>query len=144
MKAIIITLFLAILSSASENKDAIRAQIIEKILSNVSMNEVITIWSDNKELIAEFKKNSNLITTVNCEKATIIVIENKENLHGDACKNKPIFVLNYNLLKDIPNSFGAFFWKKGRPNIVIIEPRIESQNIKVSKELNAYIEEKVW
>lgn len=144
MKAIILTLFLVILSSASENKDVMRAQIIEKILSNISINEVITVWSDNKELIAEFKKNSNLITTVNCEKATIIVIENKENLHGDACKNKPIFVLNYNLLKDIPDSFGAFFWKKGRPNIVIIEPRTASQNIKVSKELNAYVEEKVW
>lgn len=144
MKAIVLTLFLVILSSASENKDVIRAQIIEKILSNIYINEVITVWSDNKELIAEFKKNSNLTTTVNCEKATIIVIENKETIKHDACKNKPIFVLNYNLLKDIPNSFGAFFWKKGRPNIVIIEPRTASQNIKVSKELNAYIEEKVW
>lgn len=144
MKAIILTLFLVALSSASENKDAIRAQIVEKILSNISINEVIAVWSDNKELIAEFKKNSNIITTLNCEKATIIVIENKENLHGDACKNKPIFVLNYNLLKDIPDSFGAFFWKKGRPNIVIIEPRTALQNITVSKELNAYVEEKVW
>lgn len=144
MKTIILTLFLVILSSASEDKDVMRAQIIGKILSNVSINEVIRVWSDNKELIAEFKKNSNFVTTVNCEKATIIVIENKENLHGDACKNKPIFVLNYNLLKDIPDSFGAFFWKKGRPNIVIIEPRIESQNITVSKELKAYVEEKVW
>lgn len=144
MKAIIITLLLTASLLASENKEAVRAQIIEKILSNISIGRAKIVWSDNKELIAGFKKNGDLTTAVNCEKATIVVIENKENIQPDACKNKPVFVLNYNLLKDIPESFGAFFWKKGRPNIVIIQPRTESQNITVSKELTAYVEEKVW
>jgi hypothetical protein len=36
------------------------------------------------------------------------------------------------------------FWKKGRPNIVIIEPRIKEQNISISKKLDIYKEEKIW
>ncbi|MDD5210903.1 MAG: hypothetical protein PHV62_00680 [Sulfuricurvum sp.] len=144
MKAVSIILFLTIALFASDNKDIMRAQILEKIILNISINETITVWSDNKELLAGFRKSNHLIISDICDKATVIIIENKKELNDDTCKNKPIFVLNYNLLKEVPKSFGAFFWKKGRPNIVIIESRIKSQNISVSKELNAYIEEKVW
>ncbi len=144
MKTVSIILFLTIALFASDNKDIMRAQILEKIILNIYINETVTIWSDNKELLAEFKKSAHIVTTDSCAKATIIILENKEKIHDDACKNKPIFVLEYNLLKEVPESFGAFFWKKGRPNIVIIEPRIASQNISVSKELKVYVEEKVW
>lgn len=144
MKAIILTLLLAFSLFASDNKDAIRAQIIEKIISNISIHEVITVWSDNKGLIAEFRKSSNIITTDDCDKANIVVVEDAKNIEDEDCRNKPIFVLNYNLLKDIPESFGAFFWKKGRPNIVIIKPRTLSHGIVVTKELEAYVEEKIW
>ena len=55
-----------------------------------------------------------------------------------------IFALNYNILYDFNNAFGAFFWKKGRANIVIIEPRAKKLNILISKELEEYTEERVW
>lgn len=144
MKAIVITLILAFSLFASDNKDVIRAQIIEKIISNISIQDVITVWSDNKELIATFRKSSNIITTDDCDKANIVVVEDAKNMEDKNCKNKPIFVLNYNLLKELPESFGAFFWKKGRPNIVIIKPRTLSHGIRVEKELEAYVEEKIW
>jgi hypothetical protein len=47
-------------------------------------------------------------------------------------------------LKEIPKSFGSMFWKKGRPNIVLIESRIKEQKISISKELEIYIEERIW
>jgi len=144
MKRLIIALLLVFPLFASDNKDVTRAQIIEKIISNISINEVITVWSDNKELVAEFRKSSNIITTDDCDKANIVVVEDAKNIEDEDCKNKPIFVLSYSLLKDLPESFGAFFWKKGRPNIVIIKPRTISQGITVHKELEAYIEEKIW
>lgn len=144
MKTIILTLFLTISLFASDSKDVLRAQIIGKIISNLSINETITIWSDNKELIAEFKKSNHIITTDDCDKANIVVVENAKTVENKDCKNKLVFVLNYSLLKDVPESFGAFFWKKGRPNIVIIKPRALSQGITIAKELEAYVEEKIW
>lgn len=145
MRAFIITLFLAVASFASEDRVDIKAQILEKIFSNITIDQTITVWSDNKELLEEFKKNSYLIVTDDCAVATLIVVEEKKSIEDDEnCRDKPIFVLNYELLKNIPESFGAFFWKKGRPNIVIVEPRTELQNIRVSSELDAYKEERVW
>jgi hypothetical protein len=52
--------------------------------------------------------------------------------------------LDYYLLDKIPQSFGAFFWKKGRPNIVFIKPRLKQQSLELSSELKPYIEEQVW
>lgn len=145
MRALILFLFFTIASFASEERVDIKAQILEKILSSISIDETITIWTDDEELLLEFKKSSFLILTDECAVATLIVVAHKKNIQdNEDCKNKPIFVLNYELLKDIPESFGAFFWKKGRPNIVIIEPRTQLQNIIVSSELDAYKEEKVW
>ncbi|MDY0124501.1 hypothetical protein [Sulfurimonas sp.] len=145
MRALLIVLFLAVASFASEERIDIKAQILEKIFSNISIEKTITIWSDNDELLEEFKKSSYLIVTDDCAVATLIVVEEKKSIEDDEdCRDKPIFVLNYELLKDIPESFGAFFWKKGRPNIFIVEPRTELQNIRVSSELDAYKEDKVW
>ncbi len=145
MKTLIILLFLTIASFASEERVDIKAQILEKIFANIYIDKTITVWTDNPELLEEFKKSSYLIITDNCAVATLIVVEEKKSIEDDEnCRNKPIFVLNYELLKNIPESFGAFFWKKGRPNIVIVEPRTELQNIRVSSELDAYKEEKVW
>ncbi|MBE0513608.1 hypothetical protein [Sulfurimonas sp.] len=144
MRALILFLFLTIASFADHRVD-IQAQILEKVFSNVSINETITIWTDDEELLLEFKKNGFLSVSDNPAVATLIVVAHKKNIQDDEdCKNKPIFVLNYELLKDIPESFGAFFWKKGRPNIVIVEPRTELQNIRVSSELDAYKEERAW
>lgn len=144
MRALLIFIFFGFILHASDNTNHLKAQILEKIFLNIFINDKITIWSDNKELLSEFKKSSGLIITDGCEKATIIVIENKENIKKEECQGKPIFVLNYNHLSDLSSSFGALFWKKGRPNIVIIAPRIKSQNITISKELNTYLEEKIW
>ncbi|MGE4397791.1 MAG: hypothetical protein AB7D34_10165 [Sulfurimonas sp.] len=145
MRALLIVLFLAVASFASEERIDIKAQILEKIFSNISIEKTITVWTDNDELLEEFKKSSYLIVTDDCAVATLIVVEEKKNIEDDEdCRDKPIFVLNYELLKDIPESFGAFFWKKGRPNIVIVEPRTELQNISVSSELDAYKEDRVW
>lgn len=44
----------------------------------------------------------------------------------------------------MPQSFGALFWKKGRPNIVIIAPRAKERAIEISQKLNEYVEEKIW
>ncbi|MCK9455231.1 MAG: hypothetical protein WCY51_00395 [Sulfurimonas sp.] len=145
MKASILLLILVITLFAREDRVDIKAQILEKIFSNIHVDSGVTLWCDNKHLLEELKKSSYLIITDECAVATIIVVESRESIENDEnCKNKPIFVLNYELLKNIPESFGAFFWKKGRPNIVIIESRALFQNIRLSKELESYKEEKVW
>ena len=143
MKIFISILFLILVTSASEQKYAIKAQILEKVFANISIGKDFIIWSDNKELLFELKKSKNFTTSINCENATMIILEDKKNLEKN-CINKPIFVLEYNLLSEVSQSFGAIFWKKGRPNIIILSTRAKKLSIDISQKLNEYVEEKVW
>lgn len=142
MRLLLISFLSVLLLSASDvNHQQVR--ILEKIITEISIDKEISVWSDNKIILDELTRHGKLKITDNCTDANILILEKKENLINE-CKSKHIFVLNYNFLTNIPQSFGALFWKKGRPNIVIIESRITTQNIRVSKNLNPYLEEKVW
>ncbi len=143
MKIFFLSIFLALFLFSNENKETIQVEILENIFKNISLGKKIVIWSDNKKLLHEFDNKAHFSTTQKCHMASIIVLEDKKNLKEDFC-DKAIFVLNYELLKEIPKSFGSMFWKKGRPNIVIIESRTKEQNISVSNQLDMYLEEKIW
>ncbi len=141
MRILLISILSALLLSASNISHQVK--ILEKVVSEISIDKRMVIWSDNREIIFELERNNKFLTTENCQDATLIILKDKKNLLK-ICSDIPIFVLNYKLLSEIPQSFGALFWKKGRPNIVIVEPRIKAQNIKASNNLRPYLEEKVW
>lgn len=143
MKKSIILLTLASALIASETSDKLKAKILEKILTEISINKEKKIWSDDTTVLNAFRKNTNLNVTDNCMKSTIIILKDKKSLNSMCC-SKHIFVLRYDLLSKVPQSFGSFFWKKGRPNIVLIKQRLKKQNIKASDKLNPYLEDKVW
>jgi hypothetical protein len=143
MKTIAGLFFLIVFAFASHHTYAIKAEILEKIFANISIGRELVIYSDDEKLIQEFGKRGNFATTALCKNATLLVLQNKKNLEK-SCYEKAVFVLGYDLLKEIPQSFGAIFWKKGRPNIVILAPRTKEQSITVSDTLEDYVEEKIW
>jgi hypothetical protein len=143
MKLLLALIFFATVTFASDSSDTLQIKILEKIITEISVNNDMKVWSDNKNILRILKEHNKLQTTDNCEEATIIILQEHDNLRK-ACSSRAIFVLNYKLLSDIPQSFGALFWKKGRPNIVIIKSRIKAQSIQVSNNLKPYLEEKVW
>lgn len=143
MKIFFLSILLALSLFSGQSKESLQVEILEKIFQSISLDEKIIIYSDNEKIIQEFNKKAHFSTTQECRKASIIVLEDKKNLKEDFC-DKAIFVLKYELLKEIPKSFGSMFWKKGRPNIVIIESRTKEQNISLSNDLRMYVEETIW
>jgi len=139
---IIILLLIAIVTFASDTVH-FQSKILEKVLSDISTPKKLKIWTDDIKILNELKDHKVLNMVNHICDSNLVIIKNKKHLSKD-CKADFIFVLKYNLLNEIPNSFGAMFWKKGRPNIVIIEPRINKQNISISKDLEPYLEERVW
>ena len=142
MKILITLIFSSLLLIAS-SANAHQVKVLEKIFSEISIDEKLCIWSDDQNILNKFKQNNRFETVENIKNANIIVLKNK-NSADKVSKNQLVFVLDYKLLHKIPKSFGALFWKKGRPNIVIIEPRATAQNIDISKSLAPYLEERVW
>ena len=144
MKKILISLiFLTLTLLATDRSQKIKIQILEKVFSEINPNKNIKIWCDDKDILSSLKTSPHITKVSTCENSNIIILQNKKNLKKE-CLKKDIFVLNYNLLSEIPNSFGSLFWKKGRPNIVLLKPRINKKRIKISKELEPYLEEKIW
>jgi len=141
MKYFLIYLLSSIILLASDVNQH-QVKILETIMQKISLDSRKFIWSDNTNLLNELGDNHVLNVVKDCQSANLIILE--KNIIPVECKNKYIFVLNYQLLIDLPESFGAMFWKKGRPNIIILEPRINAQSIKTQEELNPYLEEKIW
>lgn len=142
MKFIIIFILSLSLLHAT-GSSVIRVQILEKIFSGISVEEEIVIWSDNRDILQIFEEHARYKTAQNCRDANFVILENSSDINKK-CLDKNIFVLNYKLLTDLPQSFGALFWKKGRPNIILIEPRTKANSIKISQELEPYLEEQIW
>ncbi len=144
MKTLLILIMAIQLLLASNNSvNTHKVRILETIVKGITLQEKIVVWSDNNSLLSVLKKQNNIETSYKCINSTLIILEKNKNLKEE-CLSKKIFVLNYNLLSTIKKSFGALFWKKGRPNIVFIEPRLKSQSISISKDLESYLEDRVW
>lgn len=143
MKIVLAFLILVSALFASDTSYILKYQILEKVLKNISLHEEMILWSDNKNLHDEFAKNSTFKVASNCQDASLIIIEDKKEV-SNSCLDKAVFVLDYTLLKEVPQSFGAMFWKKARPNIVIIRPRANAKNIFISQTLKPYLEDEIW
>ncbi len=143
MRLLLILLFSTFILFASDKANDVKVQIIEKILLEVSIGAELIIWSNNQVLLSSIGKNTQLKTTENYNDANLVVLD--EHLENrQKYEQKHIFVLNYSLLSEIKQSFGALFWKKGRANIILLEPRLKLQGIEISQELEPYLEEKIW
>ena len=121
----------------------LKMQILRNICHCIKEESKMRLWSDDAKVLEAFKNSSHFSVAKSLEEANFVILNKKPKDVGRYV-NKHIFVLDYDMLSDIPESFGAFFWKKGRPNIVFIKPRVEKQSLKLSPELSKYIEEKIW
>jgi len=137
------TLLLLLIFSLSLFADSLEleAKILSFIIENISIDQEKIVFSDDSQLLHNL---THTITKVNsCDKASIIIVKNKFTLNKE-CLTKRLFVLDYDCLEKLPTSFGAFFFKKGRANIVFIEPRLKQEKIHISKKLQPYLEDRIW
>ena len=136
-------LFFTSLLFANDPSDKLRVEIIKNIVLGIKNSEPMSVWSDDGKIMKALRSSDEFKVVDNCRDAGLIILNDKSSLPKNI-NQKHIFVLKYSLLHKIPDSFGAFFWKKGRPNIVFIKPRVQKQSLKLSTNLKPYIEDKVW
>jgi len=136
-KYLFVLLFLTFSLFADTN---LEIKILHHIVENINNNTLHKVWSDDAMIRTSFQK-LGYGDVKDAKDADLLILKHSLSLKGIKAK---VFVLNYNLLNEMPQSFGAFFWKKGRPNIVFIAPRVKREHLKLSKELQEYEEEQVW
>jgi hypothetical protein len=93
---------------------------------------VIKVYTNDKEYKDVFVTSQRISLTDKPEESDIILITDASTLHSVLRRNrventinqKPIFVTNYRFLKISTNILGAFYWKKGRSQLLFIKNRL--------------------
>jgi len=112
-------------------------KIYEKVLPTIFIDTPIKVYVDKriKELLQESDKFE--ILTRCDDKVELIVGKNFKNLPLE-CREKPLFATSYRWYKKHPNSLGAFYWRKGRPQIRFKKDTFIKYNLSLPHGLQKY------
>lgn len=89
--------------------------------------------------IEHLSKNMEVNRVKNCEEADIVILHSVDAL-SSKCMDKLIFTNYYKTYINNEGIVGAFFWQKGRPNIVFRREVLKDKEIILSASFNKYIE----
>ncbi|WP_297890115.1 hypothetical protein [Sulfurihydrogenibium sp.] len=112
----------------------IEVRLLEKVLSDMfdSSKVFVCLYDTNKA--QTIKKYSDKIIITDCQNAQIFLTDKHipEN-------SKPVFALNDEILKTLKNAIGGLYWKKGRPQLIFLEDRLDKFNIKLPPEYKGFM-----
>jgi len=139
----IIILFFAIITLFADSVSGIKAKIIENIAHTFVDKKIIKIYNLDPYFNDIFKANKNFVKVNSFDKADIVLTSNSSLFKNMANKEKAPFIISTRY-KDYKNNknidIGAFFWQKGRPNLILNAKIIKEKYIKIPKEYNKFLE----
>jgi len=102
---------------------------------------MMSVYTTDKEYRKVFTTSKRIFLSSKPEESDIILITKRSTLNTilkrndvDKSVKKPIlFVTKYRYLKDSKDVVGAFYWRKGRSQLLFIKKRLEEQNIQLPK-----------
>ncbi len=136
--------FILLISSvlcAEVSKTTIEIQIIDKIATSLFPSQKITAWgetADHKNIIQQSKK---INAVDNSDDARLIIVAKK--VPQNFSNNAVIITTEYSLLEKDERIIGAFFWQKGRPNLLFLRNRMQKANVTLGHEFDKYIEDEL-
>jgi len=119
--------------------------IYYEIFSSLLGDKKISIYTKDDELRHVFQYSKKIILSNNIESATIIVVSSKADLISlkkeflDNSAKTIIFTTDYRLLHESNNIVGAFYWKKGRSQLLFIKPRLDKYNIHLAPKYKPFV-----
>lgn len=130
---LVISLLLSNIAIANTNYEL---KLYEKILPIIFKTKILKVFADKKT--KEILIHSEKIDLVNnCLDATLLIGSSFPNI-SLGCLKKPIFGTTYRSFKKNNNYFGAFYWRKGRPQIRFKLDVIKKQKLNLSDNLRKY------
>lgn len=105
--------------------------LLAHLFTELFHKPVVKIYS--KEVKSFTPKN--IILVKNCNNADLIL--GKSN---DKNCSKPVFVLDYYDYKNNKNAIGAFYWRKGRPQVRLRKKLILKYNLHITDDMKDFVE----
>jgi ribosomal protein L7Ae-like RNA K-turn-binding protein len=111
---------------------------MEKISSVLIQKNEVSVFAKDSRNIEIVQASNKLKNVLLCEDSDLILTKIEITT---LCNEKVIvFATNYLAFVKSPNAIGAFFYQKGRPNIIFREENLKKHNIVLPKEFEKYIE----
>lgn len=108
----------------------------------------IYVYTTDKEYRDVFRHSKRIILSDKPKESDIVLITEKRtlndilttmNVHTNTAKKPIIFVTNYNFLKQSDKIVGAFYWRKGRSQLLFIHKRLQQYGISLTKEYKNFM-----
>lgn len=128
---------------AWEKKSTVK--LFNHVFYALTDKKVIKVYTRDT-FFANTLNNSKKISVVNKEAdADIVLITSKKDMESLDRYSLPqevlIFTTSYKLLKTYPKTIGAFYWRKGRSQLLFVRERLEMKNITLPREYQKFIVE---
>ena len=119
------------------NDVELASTILNKLIIAVTAKEnpKVYLYREN-EALETYPASAVLVK--GCEEADIVIVSTLKQL-PKSCDNKILLGTRYMHLED-PRVIGAFFWQKGRPNILFYHERLHARKIVLDRVFDKYIE----
>ena len=139
MKKIILLLSISFLLLASDMQYELK--IYATLLHNIfPKKQSIKVWSDDAKKEKMLATLSGIKIVKNIKNANILIVKKSRKLP----KKKLIFAINYLIFKYYEkDAIGGFYWKEGRPNILFLQQNLAKHHIKLPKEFNEFVENRL-
>lgn len=115
---------------ALSSKTSVNVYVKDKEYRDVFLHSKRIFLSDTLE-----ESDMALVT----EERTLKDILYAENTNRDLDKKPIIFVTNYHFLKISEQIVGAFYWRKGRSQLLFIKNRLKQHNITLPEEYQSFM-----
>ena len=136
MKIFCLLIFSFVLLSA--NNYALK--LYEKLLLPLFHDVPIVIFAD-KESKEILQKSDMFEVKSSCSTLVDVLVGSQFTNLSQNCISKPLFATTYRSYSENNNAFGAFYWRKGRPQIHFKKAILKKFHLKLSKNLQRFIDE---
>lgn len=133
IKYLLFSFLLTFVLSANENYEL---KLYEKVLPSIFKSKNISVYTDTynktileKSLIIQIKET--------CHSADLIIAKKITNI-DPICREIPYFSTSYRSYINSTNSIGAFYWRKGRPQLKLNIKAIKKFNLTIPENLKKY------
>jgi len=123
-------------------------KIYHEIFSALSSKKIIFVYTNDKEYRDVFSYSRRIFLTNELKKADIVLITDKKSLKSilfrlkvntNVSKKPILFVADYHFLKESDDIVGAFYWRKGRSQLLFIKKRLKQYDITLPKEYQGFM-----
>jgi hypothetical protein len=112
-------------------------KLYEKVLPSIFIHYPIKVYADkNTKTILKDSKYFEITSECN-DSVTFIMGKTFPEMSQD-CTKKPLFATNYRTYKNKKNSFGAFYWRKGRPQLKFKKETLKQFHLILPENLKKY------